>query len=358
MAAPCIFVSAAEASGDRYAAAVVRQLRLLRPGFEFFGSGGTHLAAASMTLRHRSDELAVTGLSEAAAVAQAALRFLRDSVGQLLRRRPRLALLVDYPGINLRLAWVCKRLGIPVLYYGAPQRWAWLRWRAAALADLVDQLVVTLPFESAFFRARGVNAIFVGHPLLDDLACGGSTVVARSVIGLFPGSRKNELQRHLPVLRRLAAARPAEPIVVAVGDSQAAAWCKELAPELTRWPVAKVFDEAAVALCASGTVSLELALRGIPLAVFYQMAPLSFALARRLVDLPHISLPNLILGRTQVPELLQDACTPQALSEQLDALGGADARATQREAATELRAALGEPGVAARVAAIAASMLR
>ena len=183
-----MLVVAGEPSGDRAAAAVVRALRAERPALRCFGAGGAALAAAGVELRHSSDRLAVTGLSEAAWRLGAAGRALVDLVWQARRRRPALALLVDYPGLNLRLAALLHRAGVPVLYYVAPQRWAWLASRTAVLARAVRRLAVVLPFEAAWFAAQGVTAHFVGHPLLELFAPPPRTV-ARLALGLDAGAR-------------------------------------------------------------------------------------------------------------------------------------------------------------------------
>lgn len=359
-----VFVSAGEVSGDRAAAPVVAELGARLPDLRFFGAGGQSLAAAGMELRHPLDRLAVTGVREAVGRLRGVSALLLDSWREIRRCRPALALLVDYPGANLRLAWLLRRAGVPVLYYVAPQRWAWLSWRAPALAGLVDHLAVTLPFEREWFAARGVPTTYVGHPLLDTFHKLPSEQVRvqlqldrRPVVALLPGSRINEVARHLPLLcaamRRLPGVQP----VLAVTEGEQESCCRQLAPHIARGSAEQALSVADAALCASGSATLETVLARVPTAVFYRLSPVSYALARRLVRVPHVALPNLLSGALLMPELLQDQMTPISLADATERLLTPAEAARQRTGMAAVEAMLSPAGAARRVADLAQELL-
>lgn len=359
-----IFVSAGEASGDLYAARVVRAMRRADPSFTFWGAGGEALAAEGVEIRHHASELGLTGVSALPSVAGAVGRLFFDWFRRLRRGVGCLALLVDYPGANLRLAAMAKRAGLPVLYYIAPQRWAWLGWRMGALRRYVDQLAVILPFEEAFFVSQGINARHVGHPLLDVATKvdatprDGGQESGRKVLSLWPGSRRNELDAHLPTLAAAAQRLMGRfDLLWVAAEGAAAARCGEAFAGARCVSPAEALRCGGAALCCSGTATLQLAMAGIPMAVFYRMGPLSAALARAFVRLPYVALPNLIAGRRIVPELLQQRMTVEGLARAAERLASQEERARQRIAfAREVLPRLGEPGCAQRVAAMAIEM--
>lgn len=360
-----ILVSAGEPSGDRFAAPIVEELRRRYPGLEVFGAGGDALAAAGVELRHHQRSLAVTGLSEVLARLPAVLRLLVDLTLEARRRRPGLAILVDYPGAHLRLGRMLRQLGVRVLQLVAPQRWAWLPWRAHALLGALDALAVTLPFEERWFRARGIPATFVGHPLVDlfrppsrddaraRLGLGGGRLLA-----LLPGSRVNELARHLPILAAALPALPTDVRTVAAVPATLVAACRQALPGV---PVAEdatlALAAADAALCCSGSVTLEAALAGVPALVFYRLSAFSYRIARLLVEVPWIALPNLILGEPVLSELVQDRATPWALADGARRLLDPKVATEMRRKLGSVRERLGTPGVAARVADLAESLL-
>jgi lipid-A-disaccharide synthase len=360
-----ILVCAGEVSGDRIAASVVRELLRRHPSWGFFGAGGDALATAGVEVRHAASRLAAVGLTEAVPRVASAVRLLLDLGVQARLRRPRLALLVDCPGINLRLGALLRAAGTPVLYYVAPQRWAWLEGRTAALRRSLDRLAVTLPFEASWFASRGVPAAFVGHPLLDsprpaprDEARAALGLGPGHVLALLPGSRSDEIRRHLPLLLRALALLPrGVQAAIAAAPGDPAALCGVLAPAVARGTTAAVLGAADAALCASGTATLEAAIAAVPTAVFYRLSPLSYAVARRLVRVPHVALPNLILGRSAVRELIQDEMTPAALAAEARRLLEPSEAARLRAVMGEVAARLGPPGAASRVADLAEEMI-
>jgi len=360
-----ILVSAGEVSGDRMAASVVSEIARRVPEATFFGAGGDAMEAAGVQLRHHASALAVTGLTEALSRAGAASRMLLDLWRQARSRGVALALLVDYPGINLRLAGLMRRAGVPVLYLGAPQRWAWLGFRAAALARKVDRLAVTLPFEERWFCQRGVPARFVGHPVLDQFVPAEREDARRRlglssgpVVALLPGSRANEVRRHLPpLLGALDLLPPEVQPVLAEAPGEAGRMCADQAPGIPRASATLALGAADVALCASGTATLEAAVAGVPSVVFYKVSLLTHGVARRLVRVPWLSLPNLILRQPLLPELIQDRATPEGLAREARRLLQPAEADRIRAGLEEVVSRLGPPGAAARVADMAMELM-
>jgi lipid-A-disaccharide synthase len=365
-----VVVVTGELSGDQMAAPVVRELSRRLPGLEFFGAGGPGLAAEGVELRHHIRDLSVTGFSEAAGRLPAALCMLADLALEIRRRRPVLAILVDYPGINLRLAALLRRLGVPVLYYGAPQRWAWLAWRTAALRRDISRLAVTLPFEERWFQDRGVPATFVGHPVRDSYRPPPRAVARRrleldegvTALALLPGSRPNEIRRHLPLLLKTLRRLPGVTGLLAVSPGAhelcdaIVERCPSTAP-LCFTDTQHALAAGDAALCSSGSATLELAVAGVPGVVFYRVSPLTHAVARRLVKVSMIALPNLIHGHEVLPELIQREMSPERLAREARRLLAPAVAAEVRAALLHVTRQLGEPGVARRVADLAMGLI-
>lgn len=358
-----IYLSAGEPSGDRYAGSLAAALRTAAPDACLEGMGGPAMRAAGVRILESADGLGAMGLAEAAGSALAHVAALRRVRRHLRARRYDLAVLVDYPGFHLRVARTAHEAGIPVLYYLPPQLWAWGAWRATTLRRVVRRLAVALPFEEAYFRSRGLDARFVGHPLLDRApptrrdarACLGIESDAPA-LALFPGSRPAERRALWPLFREAARRLRAEhrdlTILLADGPRGEHELADDLA--LVHGDAGAVVAAADAALCKSGSTTLEAALANVPHVVAYRMHPLTFAIATHVVRVAHVGLVNLILGRQVVPELLQRAACPRALAEAVRPLldrDGAPARA-QRAAFAEARERLGAPGVAQRVAGL------
>ncbi len=365
-----VFVSAGEPSGDAHAAALVTALRGLRPELRVEGVGGARLAAAGAGLLARIEGLTAIGFVEVLGKIPAHLALQRAIARRLARGDVKLLVLVDYPGFHLRLAALARRMGVPVFYYVAPQLWAWHEGRVRRLARDVSRLGVILPFEEAFFRARGVDATFVGHPLLDRPPPPGGRTGARAalgldpdrpVLGLFPGSRAQEVARLWPLFRDAAALVSARVpgLQVICAGAGGARYPGVGTVRLVADRPDECFAAAGAALCKSGTTTLEAALAGAPQVIAYRMNALSYQLARRLVRVPHIGLVNLVAGRRVAPEFVQGAATPGALAEALLPLLRDDSaeRRGQLEGIAEVRRRLGGPGAAGRAAAIASGMV-
>jgi lipid-A-disaccharide synthase len=360
-----VFVSAGEPSGDAHAAEVVRRLRANQEGMTVDGIGGPRMEEAGARVVARMEDLSAIGVAEALRSVPTHVALLAQLKRRFALEQYDLAVLVDYPGFHLRLARVARRRGVPVLYYIAPQLWAWGSWRLPALRRGVSHLATILPFEQEFFADRGIPTTFVGHPLLDRPAAPTRDAARRTLgvsndvplLSLSPGSRRAEVRRLWPALRRAAhRLRAAVPeLEVVLLEAPCGVTPADPAFRVWRGDPAVVFAAADAGLCKSGTTTLEAALAGMPMVIAYRMHPASFALAKRVVSVPSVGLVNLIAGQSVAPELLQGEATPEALASAALPLldpAGREAR-TQRAALEAVRSALGSPGAAGRVAELA-----
>ncbi len=371
--APTIFLSAGEPSGDLHGAAVARALRARWPAVRLLGLAGPRMQAAGVEPIAPFDRLAVMGFAEVAKHLPFFVRLLGRAVRSIRDAGADLVIPIDYPGFNLRLAARSHRLGVPVLYYIAPQVWAWHRSRARRLADVADRLAVILPFEEEVFAPFGGNVRFVGHPLVDrppppadrDAFCGPLGLdPGRRILALFPGSRSQEVERHLEpfaaAARRVVAARwHVQPVLARSPDVPAAAYRDVDLP--VTLDGAALLAHAHAALVKSGTTTLEAALAGVPMVIAYRTHPLTFWLARKLVDVEHIGLANLVARRRIAVELLQDDVTPEKLTAALLPLvDEGPARQAALDGVRSVREALqpnGPGSAASRVAELAADVL-
>lgn len=368
MSEPSIYLSAGEPSGDRIGARLAEALRAAAPGVRLRGMGGPRIRAAGVDVAWPAEDLAATGLVEAAGALPAHYRLLRALGAELRRGRYDLAVFVDYPGFHLAAARAARAAGVPVLHYVAPQLWAWGGWRAARLRERVNRLAVILPFEEAFFRSRGIDARFVGHPLLDEAVPGRAAARAclglapdDRVLGLLPGSRPAEVRRLWPAFRDAAGLLRREVPGLAVVAATVPGIAYDGAGDIRLHPgaAATVAAAADAALCKPGTTTLEAALAGTPHVVAYRAHPITWAAARRLVRLRWVSLVNLLAESPVVPELLQGAARAPALARAAGALLAPESAAAevQRRAFARLRPTLGTGGAARRVAAMALELV-
>lgn len=363
---PTVFLSAGEASGDRYAGRLARELRDRLPGVRLAGLGGSRMAAEGVERLAGLDELAVMGVVEVLGSLPTLLRLRRRVRRRLVRDGVDLLVAVNYPGFNLPLCRFAARRGIPVLYYAPPQVWAWRPGRARAVAEHSDLVCTVLPFAGAPFARAGADVEFVGHPLLDEGDGGavddGPLEDGGRLLGVFPGSRRQEVRALLSPMveaaRRLRREHPDLRVRVARAPDVPAAEYRVAEPfELE--PASPVARASTAALAASGTMTLELALHGTPMAVAYRTHPVTWEVARRLVQVEHVALVNLVHGSRLVPELLQGEVTAGAMARAVAPLltpGGRRDEALRGLA--RVRSRLGRPGVAARVAERCVTLLQ
>lgn len=371
-----LLVVAGEASGDLHGARLLAALGRRLPGLRAFGLGSDQLAAAGLERIADSREISVVGLVEVLSVLTRAREIFRQLLAETERRRPRAAVLIDFPDFNLRLARELAWRGVPVVYYVSPQIWAWRRGRVRTIADTVARTLVLFRFEADFYRAHGVPAVHVGHPLVDEVPehlpqAWASEPVGRPVdrfrVALLPGSRESELAALLPAMAgavaRLGARLPIDVRLIRApsldaGLVERAAAAANLSAEIVAEDRLRAVADSHLALCASGTATLETGLLGTPMIVLYRLAPLSYLLARLLVRVPHFSLVNLVLERSAVPELLQKEASPEriaGLAERL--LTDRRAIARMRSELAGLRGRLGAAGASERAAAEVATIL-
>ena len=371
-----VFLSTADASGDLHAAALVEALRKRAHDLDVFGLGGAELERAGFRPIVAQSEIAIAGLTEVLGRAPRVLGAYARLRRALDAEHPDLAVFVDSPDLNLPLASVAKRRGVPVLYFVAPQVWAWRAGRVRKLARRTDQVAVIFPFEEAFLREAGVRATFVGHPLIDrltplrferdrsELARGLGFDPGRPVLGLLPGSRHNEVERNWPLLRDTAAllrgAMPELQVQLVVAPTLAAESFG--APEWLRVVRGRSHEAMAVSTClisAAGTATVEAAILGVPLIVAHRTSPLTFELARRLATVSSSCMVNLIAGEGVVPERIQAQARPAALAAlAARLLRDPEARADMQRGLERAVAKLGPPGAAERVADLALALAR
>lgn len=372
-----LLMVAGEPSGDRHGADLARVLKESLPGIRLWGMGGAHMRGAGVDLLVDISGVSVVGIMEVASRLGAILRARRRLLRAVDGIPPTLAVLIDFPDFNLWLARALRRRGIPILYYIAPQAWAWRRGRVRLMARIVKRLAVILPFEEEFFRAGGVPATYVGHPLLEQLQVEGSCAEARralglapdmKVLGLLPGSRPIEVARMLPVMleaarrmtQKVPKLRPVVAISPAIDMDGMGIPVRELCPaaQMVRGQAHRVLRASEVAAVASGTATLEAALLGTPTVVVYRASWLSYALARALVRVKHVSLVNLLAGQEVVPELIQARFTAQGLElELLSLLEDTERKERMRAAMGMLAERLGPHRASHNVAAMAREML-
>ena len=362
-------ISCGEPSGDLYAGALARQLRDIDPATSITGYGSERLAAGGGSLVADFRGLSVTGLLEVARVLPRTYAVYRRLIAHAEAEKPDVFVAIDSPDFNFHLAKAMRRLGVPVVYYISPQLWAWRPGRMKTMQRIADRVLVIFPFEEEIYRRADVPVEWVGHPLLDvsseprpraEFLESLGLDPDKPLVAILPGSRINEVRAILP--RLLDAAKiihgrlPAAQFVLARAPHLGDELFSELArggPAITM--VANATDDvlaaADVGLLASGTVTVQAALRECPMIVVYRLSPLTYRLGRRFVHVNTFAMANLVAGRTVVPELEQDEFTPEAVArEALGLLENPERAATMRRELREVRAKLGEPGASRRAA--------
>ncbi len=376
-----IMIVTGEASGDLHGANLVRSLRSKNSKLQFCGMGGTELAALGVEILYDAAKVSVVGVFEV-------FSHLKDIwLAQLVLRRrleqdpPDLLILIDLPDFNLMLAKKAKKLGIPVFYYISPQLWAWRSGRVKTMKARVDKIGVILPFEEDFYRKRGVEAQYVGHPLLDTVRTSATREQfcqlhkippGTRCIGLLPGSRKREVSSLLPIFLLAAESlqrQSSDKIVFFIPRASTISGEEFNAAGLERYQhfldirIIEHDRYNMMAACdavvtASGTITLELAILEVPMIVVYKLAPLTYQLGKLLVKIDFFSLVNLIAGYAAVPELLQHQVTAETIAKELLAITTMPARKEKMQLALkEVREKLGERGASDKAATAALELM-
>ncbi|RKY12907.1 MAG: lipid-A-disaccharide synthase [Planctomycetota bacterium] len=357
-----VLISAGEASGDLHGANLVRALKNKSPHLAFFGIGGAQLKAEGIDLIANVTPLASIGPFEGISTYRRLVRIFFQLLKETKKRKPSAAVLIDYPEFNMRLAPRLKRLGIPVFYYIVPQVWAWRSHRVSTLANFTDMALCVLPFEEAWLRRHGVNAHFVGHPLLDVVPDPETLNAAKSefvpedrpLVALLPGSRRHEVKRLLPLMLE-AAERISRRVPVSFCVSRAASVPKRLfapSPYSLTNKTYRLPAAADGAVVTSGSATLEAALLLCPPVVIYRVSTPTFLLLRWLLHTRTYALCNIAAGKPVAEELIQYRATPNRIAKAVHRLLDERLRRDKVEALKRLKQRLGSAGVANRVASL------
>ena len=359
-----LYIIAGEASGDLHGSNLARQLRLHRSALELRGWGGDLMSEQGVHVVKHYRELAFMGFAEVLLNIRTILRNIRFCKEDILSFQPDALILIDYPGFNMRIARWAHEQRIPVLYYIAPQAWAWKENRVHAMKKYIDQLYVVLPFEEAFFAKHGIHSHYAGHPLLDQPMGGDAERIEflrrnklsdKPIIALLPGSRKQEIRSMLPLMVAMQNDFPHFQFIVGGAPGQTPAFYSATmhssAVPVIFGQTQALLKHASAGLITSGTATLEAGIYKLPQVVCYKGSAISYAIARRLVKIKYISLVNLILNRKAVTELIQhNFNTIQLKSELMRLLDDETVRQQIASDYRELHDQLGGAGASERTA--------
>jgi lipid-A-disaccharide synthase len=370
-------IVAGEASGDMYGATLAAELRALSPSLRFFGMGGDCMRKAGVETLVDANVMAVMGLVEVLGHLPVIVKGFNILKKRLLNDPPKLLILIDYPDFNLRLAKVAKAAGVKVLYFISPQVWAWRSGRVKGIGRVVDRMAVLFPFEVPFYQKAGIPVSFVGHPLLDMVrpAMGRDQALAslgldpaRRTVGLFPGSRKSVIKKLLPVIlqsaeelqRRMPGLQFVLPLASSLRHDDLAPYLEQSALEIS---VVSGRNHDLMAGCdaaisVSGTVIMELALVGTPAVLIYKVSPLTYQVGKRVINVPHIGICNIVAEKRLIKELIQHEAEPGAIADEIDAILNRPGYAQEiREGFATVKVKLGSGGALGRVARVAMEMM-
>jgi lipid-A-disaccharide synthase len=373
-----VVIIAGEASADLHGSNLVTAMKRLDPGIVFSGIGGTKMEQAGVKIILPSSEMAVVGLTEVFSKLRTIFKASKDIKSILKNDRPDLLILIDYPDFNIHIAKTAKRHGIPVLYYISPQVWAWRTGRVRKIARRVDRMAVILPFEKDYYKQRPIEVDYVGHPILDE--CPRDINKSRGVlkaeieqgypiVGLMPGSRKEEIRNLLPVMidaaeilgRRYPDIQCILPLAPDIEPSFVQSYIDDTDAtiELFQGSIYDVLSVCDVALVTSGTATLETAIMGVPMVIVYKISPISYWIARLVVKVPYAGLVNLVGGEEVATELIQDEVTADKLAhEALTILDNTEIRETMIRKLNRIKEKLGKGGASEKTARIAQEMMK
>lgn len=355
-----ILIVAGESSGERYGAGLIHEFKKHHPEARFFGIGGKEMSAEGVEILFPMEHLAVMGIFEVISHVPRIRRIFRDIVRQAVSRRPAAAVLIDSPDFNLRLARKLKKAGIPVLYYISPTVWAWRRGRLKAVRKYVARMMLIFPFEDAIYKAEGIPAAYIGHPLLERVKADLTREAffarygldpGKKLIVLLPGSRKSELRFHAAILAeavdRIKGSVAAEFVLVLAESLKKAELEKEFPGGIRRLRIIdsdgyNAMAAADIVLSACGTATLEAALLGTPVVAFYKVSPLTYLAGRWFVRIRHYSIVNILAGKPVIPELIQGEFRAGNLAgEAIKVLGSDEIRAEMKAEFMRIRKGLG-----------------
>jgi lipid-A-disaccharide synthase len=369
-----VLIIAGETSGDLHGASLMRSMLQREPDLSFRGIGGSRMIEAGLDASRHVREMNFMGFFEVIRHLPMIRRTLRDLAALLDSWKPHLVILIDYPGFNLKFAPEVKARRIPLMYYISPQLWAWHESRVELIRKYVDRMVVLFEFEREFYRGHGIEADFVGHPLLDLVHPSGERAAFRRslgaentpLIGFLPGSRKQEIRRILPAM-----AESLPRITAAIGAARGVLGC---APDLDdslyrpflknsgliplREKTYDIMAHSDALVVTSGTATLEAGISGTPMVIVYRTSPLTYAIGKRLVKIGNIGLINIVAGSRIVPELHQNAVTPDHIAAQVTKfLKDMQLHTTTSQNLARARTKLGASGASERAAAVAMNLL-
>jgi lipid-A-disaccharide synthase len=365
-----VFISAGEASGDLHGAKLAQAIMRRCPEARVSCLGGPMLKSSGASVLVDNRDIAVVGLFEVFRHAREILSAWRKIKDHLIRERPDVVVLIDFPDFNHLLARLAKRLGIKIFYYISPQVWAWRSGRVRSIKRLADEMAVIFPFETTFYERHGMTVNYVGHPLLDLLSDAPTKEKARTdycssvagqVVGLLPGSRRSEIRLLLPLLLDSASLilkeNPSVSFLLPIAPTLDPALIetelkgRNLPVRVVSGDTYGVIRACDLLLTASGTVTLEAAILGAPMIIIYRVSDFTYYAGRHLIKVSHVGLPNIVADRQIVPELLQKEATPERISAKaLELLREPEALEGQRKELALIQERLGKPGVADRVA--------
>ena len=369
---------AGEASGDLHGSHLVKEMLSLDPTLQFYGVGGEKMKNEGVELIADSKEMAVVGITEVLLKLKRIYQIYRKLKNSLAANSPALVILIDYPDFNLRFAREAKKKNIPIVYYISPQVWAWRKGRIKKIGRLIKKMIVIFPFEKKFYEEAKIDVDFVGHPLLDSIRSQFSREEAFqkfsltsgvTTIGLLPGSRMNEIKRHLPPMIEAISliSKQINPVQFIIpvapgldwGEVQNLVGSKRENIRVVENNIYDVMRISDVVIVASGTATIEAAIMGAPMIVVYRVSPFTYLLGKMLIKVKNIGMVNIIAGKTVVPELIQKDVTPEKItSAVVQILENPSKQEEIKKELSSLREKIGNPGASLRAAQIIISLLQ